>query len=339
MSTVSPSGPTDASSSSPSPAAPAAPEPAADELGWPRFGVHTGLQDTTVEELLAVWRQAEERGFDWLSVWDHFYAASALSGTASDYHCHEAVAMHAALACSTTRVRCGCLVYCAGYRHPAVLAKAIATIDHLSGGRADIGLGAGWAQPEYAAFGFPFPSAGPRLDLLEESAACVRSLLRDEATDFQGRHFQLTDARLVPRPRQAELPIWIGGGGERRTLRIVARYADGWNVPYISPEDFARKRAVLAEHCEAEGRDVAEIRCAVNLGICADEASFQAQFGEIADFIRPGVLVGQGEQLVDQMGRYLEAGADQVNLAVRAPWEPGLLDLAAEAVATLRADR
>lgn len=302
----------------------------------PTFGIHGGLQNTTVDEIRAIWRQAEEAGFDWISVWDHFYAASASASQPSDFECHEAVTMHAALACTTTRVRCGCLVYCAGYRHPAVLAKAITTIDHLSGGRADIGLGGGWAEPEYAAYGFPFPSAGARLDLLEETAACVRSLLRNEVTDYAGEHFQFTAARLEPRPVQAELPIWIGGGGERRTLRIVARYADGWNVPFVSPEDFAHKHKVLAGHCDAEDRDPAEIRCGVNLGICADEESLQAQFGAIAEFVRPGVLIGRGQELVDRIGTYVAAGADQINLALRAPWDPGLVELAAGAIAEYR---
>lgn len=302
----------------------------------PRFGIHAGLQNTTVAELQAIWQQADTSGFDWVSVWDHFYAASAFDGTPESYECHEAVAMHAALACSTSNVRCGCLVYSAGYRHPGVLAKAIATIDHLSGGRAEIGLGGGWSQPEYEAYGFPFPSAGERLDLLEESAACVRSLLRNEVTNFSGKHFQFTDARLRPRPLQAELPIWIGGGGERRTLRIVARHADGWNVPFIPPEEFARKRSVLAAHCEAERRDPATIRCAINVGICADEESLQAQFGALAQFVRPGVLVGRGQEVVDRIGEYAEAGADQVNFALRAPWDPGLLDLATEAVEAYR---
>jgi F420-dependent oxidoreductase-like protein len=294
------------------------------------------LQHTTVGELRAIWQQAEQLDFDWISVWDHFYAASAYATSPSDYECHEAVTMHAALACSTSQVRCGCLVYCAGYRHPGVLAKAIATIDHLSGGRAEIGLGAGWAQGEYAAYGFPFPGAGQRLDLLEESAACVRSLLRNELTDYEGEHFHFTEARLEPRPVQPELPIWIGGGGERRTLRIVARYADGWNVPFVSPEDFARKRKVLDDHCASEGRDPAEIRSAVNLGICADEESLRTQFGAIAEFVRPGVLVGQHQQLVDRIGEYIAAGADQVNFALRAPWDPGLLELAAESASAHR---
>src|SRR5918998_2894773 len=108
----------------------------------PVLGVHTGLQNTTVEELRALWRRIEELGFEWISVWDHFYAAD-LTGP----HSLEAVAAHAALALSTERVRCGTLVYCAAYRHPAVLANAAVTIDHLSGGRAELGIGAGWARP------------------------------------------------------------------------------------------------------------------------------------------------------------------------------------------------
>jgi F420-dependent oxidoreductase-like protein len=302
----------------------------------PRFGIHTGLQNTTVAELRAIWQRADEAGFDWLSVWDHFYAASSYSSDPDSFECHEAVAMHAALACSTENVRCGCLVYCAGYRHPGVLAKAIATIDHLSGGRAEMGLGAGWAEPEYHAYGVPFPSAGGRLDILEESAACVRSLLRDEVTNFEGKHFRFTNARLEPRPVQAELPIWIGGGGERRTLRIVARHADGWNVPFIPPSEFARKREVLAGHCAAEGRDPAEIRCAANVGICADEAALHAQFGGIAELVRPGVIVGRCQAVIDRIGEYVDAGADQVNFALRSPWDHDLIDLATEAVAAFR---
>src|SRR4051812_43004211 len=197
----------------------------------PLFGVHTGLQNTSVDELRALWHRIEDLGFDWISIWDHFYSADF-----NGYNCLEAVACHAALACETERVRCGSLVYCAGYRHPAVLANAIVTIDHLSNGRADLGLGAGWSQLEYQAYGIDFPSAGERLDILEESANCIRGLLRDEKTTFAGKHFQLTGAMCEPKPVQPRLPIWIGGGGEKRTLRIAAQYADGWNVPFISPE-------------------------------------------------------------------------------------------------------
>jgi F420-dependent oxidoreductase-like protein len=296
----------------------------------PIFGVHTGLQDTSVADLRSLWTRIEELGFDWISIWDHFYAADLVST-----HSHEAVAAHAALACHTERVRCGSLVYCAGYRHPAVLANAITTIDHLSGGRAELGLGAGWAQPEYEAYGIDFPSAGTRLDILEESLACIRSLLRDEVSDFSGEHFTLTDAHCDPKPMQAELPIWVGGGGEKRTLRIAARYADGWNVPFVSPEVFAHKRTVLHEHCTDVGRDEAEIRCAVNVGVAPDEDALARQFGAIAEMVRPGVLMGSPEQMTDAIGRYADAGVDQINLAMRAPWEHDLLETLGETISRM----
>jgi F420-dependent oxidoreductase-like protein len=295
------------------------------------FGVHTGLQNTTIDELRHLWTHIEDQGFDWISIWDHFYSADF-----SGYECHEAVACHAALACHTTRVRVGSLVYCAAYRHPAVLANAIATIDHLSGGRADIGLGAGWAQNEYEAYGIPFPSAGRRLDLLEESVQAVRGLLREEVTDFRGEHVTLTEARCEPKPLQPDLPIWIGGGGEKRTLKIVARWADGWNVPFIAPATLARKRAVLDAHCAEVGRDPSTIRTAVNVGLCQDDDALHAQFGGLAEAVRPGVLIGSPDQLVDRIGEYVEAGADQLNIALRAPWDLTLLDLATAAIDQLR---
>src|SRR6476660_6118782 len=142
------------------------------------FGVHTGLQNTTMVELQDLWKRIEKAGYGWISIWDHFYAADMTGKPV----CHEAVAAHAALALATSRVRVGSLVYCVGYRHPAVLANALVTIDHLSNGRADLGLGAGWSQVEYDAYGIPFPAAKARLDMLEEAAECVRGLLRDEST-------------------------------------------------------------------------------------------------------------------------------------------------------------
>jgi len=287
------------------------------------FGVHVGLQHTTADELRGVWRRIEDLGFDWISVWDHFYGAT---GKPDDAACLEAVAMHAALACSTSKVRCGSLVYSIGYRHPAVLAKAITAIDQLSDGRADMGIGAGWAKVEYDAYGIPFPDIKTRMDQLEEGIQCLRGLLHDEVTTFEGRHFTLTDARNEPRPIQAKVPIWIGGGGEKRTLKIAARYADGWNVPFISPEEFGRKKLVLAEHCDAVGRDPGDIRCAVNLGLAYDEASLRQQFGAIAEFVRPGVLSGTDDEILDRIGEYVQAGADQVNIALRAPFDLDALE-------------
>ncbi|MCB0954852.1 MAG: TIGR03560 family F420-dependent LLM class oxidoreductase [Ilumatobacter sp.] len=282
------------------------------------FGVHIGLQHTTADELRSVWRQVEDLGFGWISVWDHFYGAT---GRPDDAACLEAVAMHAALACTTTKVQCGCLVYSIGYRHPAVLAKAITAIDQLSGGRAHMGIGAGWAQVEYDAYGIPFPEVKPRMDQLEEGIQVLRGLLHDEVTSFDGQYFTLREARNEPRPVQAKLPIWIGGGGEKRTLRIAARYADGWNVPFVTPEQFAHKNGVLDDHCAAVGRTPGDIRRAVNVGLAFTEESLQQQFGAIANNVRGGVLSGSDQEIIDRIGQYVEAGADQVNIALRAPFD------------------
>ena len=288
------------------------------------FGVHTGPSNTTTDELISLWQRIEDGPFDWISIWDHFYGAD---GTSPDNL--EAVAMHTALAMTTTRVTCGSLVYCAGYRHPAVLANAMATIDHLSGGRCAFGIGAGWATFEYAAYGIPYDRAGVRLDVMEESLRCVQGLLHhgvDHRFDFAGQHFTMTDAACVPAPVQPHLPLWVGGAGERRTLPIAAKYADGWNVPFISPDQFARKNALLDELCEREGRDPSSVARAVNVGYAVDAASIASQFGPLAEALAPGVLTGSTDEIAEGVGRFIDAGATQINLALRAPFSREAID-------------
>lgn len=294
-----------------------------------RLGAHLGLQDTTPREVVDLARRAERLGFDWVSVWDHFYSSSPTDGGSL-----EAVAMHTAVAAATERVECGVLVYCAGYRHPAVIARAAATIDQLSGGRAHVGIGAGWSQREYAAYGIPFPPLGRRMDLLDEAAECLRLLLRQPVSDFAGRYFTLSAARCDPRPVQPQLPIWIGGAGERRTLPLAARLADGWNAPFLSPHAFAAKRGLLHAACAEIGRDPAEIRCAANIGIALDGGGLEHHFTSMSDTARTSagaVIVGTGQQLVDGIAQYVEAGADQVNVALRAPFATQILDAVAAA--------
>src|SRR6476661_2125850 len=165
------------------------------------FGVHAGLQNTSIQDLRSLWQRIERLGFGWISVWDHFYSATL----GDDPECLEAVATHAALACDTTRVRCGSLVYSVGYRHPAVLANAMATIDQLSDGRVTLGLGGGWLADEYRAYGIDFPPAPVRLRQVEEAIQCVRGLLTQDVTNFDGEYFTLTDARCEPKPVQTRL--------------------------------------------------------------------------------------------------------------------------------------
>lgn len=295
--------------------------------------MHAGLQNTSVDDLRTVWRRAEDAGFDWVSVWDHFYAAEVDGGA----ECLEAVATHAALAIETHRVLCGSLVYSVGYRHPAVLAKAMATLDQISGGRIVLGLGGGWHQHEYDAYGMPFPSPGTRLRQLDEAIQCIRGLLTQESTDFDGEYFQLRNARCEPKPVQARLPLWIGGGGEKVTLRIAARHADGWNVPFLAPETYAHKVQVLHDHCAHEGRDPATLTRAANVGLARDQDDLEAQFGGMAKWLKPGVLMGGGEQVVDGVEAYVNAGAEWVILAVRAPFDlDGLDRFAAEVIPAFR---
>jgi len=300
------------------------------------FGVHAGLQNTSTSELQALWRRIEDHGFEWISVWDHFYAAdTTVRGDGplrSGYHCLEALTTHTALALSTERVLCGSLVYCAGYRHPAVYANAMATLDQLSGGRTVLGLGAGWHQGEYDAYGIPFPSIGARMRILEESVQCVRLLLDEEVADFTGEHFRLTDAHCEPKPVQAKLPIWVGGGGEKTTLRITAQHADGWNLAFVTPEVFRHKNTVLDRHCDTVGRDGTEIVRTVNLALAWREEDLVTQFGTAAGYIASTALKGSTQEVVDRLGEYRDAGAEWAIIALRAPFDTEGLDRFAEEV-------
>jgi F420-dependent oxidoreductase-like protein len=304
-----------------------------------RFGVHAGLQNTSIAELRQLWQRIEElgpgaRGFDWISVWDHFYAAD----NSGNPHCLEAITTHTALAAATRRVKCGSLVYSAGYRHPAVLANAMATLDQVAGGRTVLGLGGGWLRQEYDAYGLHYGNAGERLRMLDEYVQCVRGLLTQDRTDFEGEFFTLRDAACEPKPVQPRLPIWVGGGGEKVTLRICAQHADGWNVPFIAPDAWAHKAKVLDEHCAAIGRDPSEITKSVNVGMAFTDDELKAQFGPMAEYVKPGVLSGSVSEMVDKVAAYVDAGASWVILAMRAPFDRAALDrFAAEVIPAVRA--
>lgn len=215
------------------------------------------------DELMAAARAIEDGGFD--SVWsnDHFVPLAATpAGIVTDLEggYFEGWMVLAGLAVATRRVRLGCLVSGAGYRNPALLVKMATALDHASGGRMTLGLGAGWFEREHRELGFTFPSVRERLDRLEEAAAICRAMLDGERVTFEGRWFEVHGALNEPAPVQEPLPLMIGGSGERRTLRIVARYADAWSADGGDPATFAHKAAVLDDHCRAVARDPAAIR-------------------------------------------------------------------------------
>ena len=234
-----------------------------------RFGLKLS-QNATIDELRALWRLADEAGFDSCWVMDHF----ATLGPRDDGPIFETWTMLAAMAQLTTHTRIGCAVVGNTYRHPAVLAKMAVTVDHLSHGRLEFGLGAGWAENEHEMLGLEFGSKNDRADRLEESVQVIRALWTQPRTTFEGQHYQLREAVAEPKPvQQPYPPIWIGGSGPKRTLRITAQYADVWNAAGGSPEEVAASSAILDQHCADVGRDPGQIRRSVQVGVGEEDLS------------------------------------------------------------------
>jgi F420-dependent oxidoreductase-like protein len=226
-----------------------------------RFSLATGQENTTWDVLRSLWLAADKIEL-WESAWvgDHFYP---FLGDPSG-PCLEGWVTLTALAQCTQRLRLGVLVSGMPHRHPAVLAKMAATLDNISGGRLMLGLGAAWNEMECSAYGIELGAVGPRMDRFAEGLAVVDSLLTRSATTFAGRYYQLTDARCAPGPVQRPRPpITIGGTGERRTMPLVARWADHWDLGFTPPADVPRKLRLLDERCAEIGRDSKEITISV----------------------------------------------------------------------------
>lgn len=306
------------------------------------LGVQLWSQHAAWSEVVTAAQAIEHSGFDSLWTWDHFYPhVGAFTG------CNfEAWTLMAALAALTGRVQLGVLVSAATYRHPSLVAYQAATLDHVSGGRAALGLGAGWFAFEHERLGFPFGTTRERLDRLEETAAIVRPLLRGAQVDFAGAYYQLNGATLETKPLQPQLPLVLGGGGERRTLNIVARYADVWNF-YGTVELLRRKSAILDEHCERIGRDPREIQRAVCLPIIirSDPRAIEQRLRAVSERNRvpraelereAGVpLAGNARQVAEQINRYVEIGFSEVILMGSAPYDLETFERLAGEVAPL----
>lgn len=227
----------------------------------PLFGFHMpnfsfpGMPpEQLFDRVVEMAQAAESAGFDLLTVMDHFYQISVVGPETEPML--EAYSTLAALAQVTSRIRLGTLVSGVTYRNPALLVKTVTTLDTISRGRAVFGIGAAWNDAEHLGYGFEFPPIGVRMDRLGEALAIAKRMFTEERPSFAGRYYRIERALNVPRPIQPGGPkILVGGGGEQRTLRMAAQYADltHWFVP--TPEDFTRKNAVLAEHCRAVGRD------------------------------------------------------------------------------------
>jgi F420-dependent oxidoreductase-like protein len=306
-----------------------------------RFGVHAGPQGATFDQFLELWQRADELDYDWVSVFDHFMP---IFGD-PDGGCFEGVTMMAALAAHTTKVRVGMLVTGVTYRHPAVAANMAATIDHISHGRCEYGVGAAWFEKEHDQYGIPFPRIGVRMDMLEEACQVMRGLWsKEHQFTFEGKHYQLRDAQMDPKPVQEHLPLVIGGSGEKRTLRIVAEHGDVWNSAFGDLDVFEHKLSVLAQHCSDVGRDPADIRKSLTFRamLAEDEAGVAERRKELEAAGGGGRFswfVGTPEQLVEQMKPWVERRAGDFLLGMSAPFDYQTVELVAKQVApALRAE-
>lgn len=274
-----------------------------------RHAIKTPPHHATWAEFLALWREADQIDtFESAWNWDHFYPlAPPFDGPNL-----EGWTMLAALAQATSRLRLGAMVNGMHHRHPAVTANMAATLDHISGGRFVLGLGAGWNEMESNAYGITLGTLRQRFDRFDEGLAIIRSLLDQRETNFDGEYFHVEGAWCEPKPVQAKLPIVVGGKGPTRTLRAAARWADQWDMTFPeTPSDWGALDQVLRRHCDTVGRDQAEITRSIHLRFPDDVAPIE---------------------LAEQADTFFEAGVDLVVWSMTGAPDPSRLASLADAL-------
>ena len=277
----------------------------------PQFGF-------SYHEVADLAKEAERIGFDAMRVSDHLF----WDARSEQRNCMDAWTLLTALAPVTKTLRLGTLVSCNSYRLPSVLAKIAASFDHLSNGRLEFGIGAGWKEIEYKAYGIPFPSVGTRLAQLDEATQLIKLLWTQERASFQGKHYQLDNAVCAPKPVQQPLRTWIGGMGEKKLLRMVARHADGWNaMPGVSVDAMHKKMDVLRRHCDTEGRDYDTVQKSLFILCCLvdDDSQLETHGNDLekvlgtADMIKGGRKMrtaGTPEQVAETLRGFQDLGFD-----------------------------
>jgi F420-dependent oxidoreductase-like protein len=307
-----------------------------------RFGIQTGPQHVSWPELVNIWQVADNLKFDTAWTFDHFFPimsdpkGSQLEGWIT----------LAALAMKTAHVRVGTLVTGITYREPAVLAKMGATLDVITGGRLEMGVGAAWFQQEHEALGIPFPPVAERIRRLGEACEIMKRMWTEDAASWKGTYYEIKDAYCNPKPVQKpHPPILIGGGGEQLTLKMVARHADTWNA-FGTADIFKHKIEVLQRHCEAIGRDPNTIEKSVSLPpvLSKDRSKLDAMLADMAsrramtiEEAKTAMLWGSPDDAIKKIEAYRDIGVTHIILSLRAPYDPAQLDLfASEVIPALR---
>lgn len=274
-----------------------------------RYGIKTPNHHTTWDNMLEVWREADGiELFESAWNWDHLYPLrSDPHGTSLD-----GWVTLSALARETSRIRIGSMVNGMHFRHPSITAKMAVTLDHISGGRSYLGLGAGWFEEEAEAHGIELGSLRERFDRFDEGLEVIVSLMTKEATSYSGEFYELKDALSEPKAtQQPHPPIVIGGTGEKRTLAAVARWAQMWDALLVDTGEWSRLREVLEDHCRRVGRDSSDIDCSVHVRYSQDE---------------------EAEAVAEQAARHLDNGVDVVIFTMGSPNDPSMVTALAAAL-------
>ena len=304
-----------------------------------------GQEDVSWDEWLALADACERAGLDGLFRSDHYLSVVGRRERAS----HDAIATLAALAARTERIRLGTLVSPVTFRHPSVLAKSVATIDHVSGGRVELGLGAGWNEGEHAAYGFDFPPLGIRMELLEEQLEIVHRLWTEDSVTFAGRHYRLDDCPPLPKPlQQPRPPLILGGNAKPRAVALAVRLADEYNTLLASIDDCRERKSILVEACESAGRDPATLPLTLMATCVVGEDQAQVLdrvrgvlkvFGSgnedpaaVLAERRERWIAGTPDEVVERLASLTEAGVERVYLQHLAHGDTEMVELVGEAV-------
>jgi F420-dependent oxidoreductase-like protein len=291
-----------------------------------RFGVQTPPLNVTFGRLKDTWRLIDSLDYDTAWTFDHFFA---LGGDPSG-PCLEGWVSLTALTAATSRIQGGVLVTGNTYRHPAVLAKMGATLDHASNGRLLMGIGAGWFELEHTAYGIPFGTVSERIRRLDEAVEIIKRLWTEKQVTFEGRYYQLKSAYCEPKPlQQPRSPIMIGGAGEKLMLKVVAKHADMWNT-FGSPELFRQKIRVLRDHCAAVGRNFQDIEITWAGAAFLTESKQEQEarvrtiakaFGQTPEAMEPGLLVGSIRQVRERIQEFIDAGVTHFIVSEMPPFD------------------
>jgi alkanesulfonate monooxygenase SsuD/methylene tetrahydromethanopterin reductase-like flavin-dependent oxidoreductase (luciferase family) len=302
------------------------------KFGWCAPGHAGGDDDNTAfaDQIISV-IECVKGGFDSIWVSDHFHPASGGNDEAGVLECMTTLSY---LAGAFPQLDFGNAVLCQSFRNPALLAKMGATLQMLTHGRFILGIGAGWKEDEYLAYGYDFPKASVRIAQLNEAVQIVRKMWTETPASFEGQYYHIQDAYCEPKPRPRP-PIMIGGGGEKLTLRVVARLADWWNLVFVDINTYAHKLSVLRSHCESVGRSCEEIVKVLGQAVVIAETEAEAK--RIAKASRWKPIVGTPAQIVDQLQPFIELGVEYFILAFRDfPNPRGSILFAEEVIPQLR---